>query len=261
MRGATSCGSAASGGPCRQVANGSPGIGASPGRAFSGLPGIGRTPTRARWSTCPSRLRRLKRAPTLLRLRRTALGCPAVGFGVRPATSGVPAFGRPGSRTGCGSPIITCGPARPHLRQRLLGLLDRPSWRAVRACPFRSRCIRAAGLLLLARHGDRPECLHQPSFLTSALPTLLLRRLLCRQLSDRRVSPLVLVPIQPPWLRSDLRAPALAISAGSAMGATGGSQLPAPSRPGGRATTAHVGGPENSRHARRESTRTRFRDG
>ena len=29
----------------------------------------------------------------------------------------------------------------------------------------------------------------------------------------------------------------------------------------GRATTAYVGGPENSRHARSESTRTRFRDG
>ena len=52
----------------------------------------------------------------------------------------------------------------------------------------------------------------------AALPTLLLRRLLRRQLSERRVLPLVLLPFQSPGLRSDLRAPALAISAGPRMG-------------------------------------------
>ena len=41
---APSFGLAASGAPCRPAANGCPGIGASPGRAFSGLPGTGPTP-------------------------------------------------------------------------------------------------------------------------------------------------------------------------------------------------------------------------
>ena len=41
---APSFGLAASGAPSRPAANGCPGIGASPGRAFSGLPGTGPTP-------------------------------------------------------------------------------------------------------------------------------------------------------------------------------------------------------------------------
>ena len=149
---------------------------------------------------------------------------------------------------GVGPRPLRVGPSRLRLRQRLLGLLDRPSRRAVCAGLFRSRRLRAAGLLLLAYDGDRPGCVRQPSLLASALPTLLLRRLLRRQLPERRVPPLVLVPIQPLWLRSDLRAPALAVSAGPAMGAPPANRLPAPSRPGGRPTTAYVGGPESSQH-------------
>ena len=80
--------------------------------------------------------------------------------------------------------------------------------------------VRAAGLLLLACDGDRPGRVHQPSLLAAAIPPLLLRRLLRRQLPERRVLPVVFVPIQPLRLRSDLRSPALAASAGPCNGST-----------------------------------------
>ena len=63
--GAISFGSAASGAPCRLAANGCPGIGARPVKDFSGLPDIGPMRRRARWNTCPSRLRPSKLVPTL----------------------------------------------------------------------------------------------------------------------------------------------------------------------------------------------------
>ena len=51
-----------------------------------------------------------KSVPTLPRLRRQTCGCPAVGSGSRTATPGVPVSGRPCSRIGIGFPPITFGP-------------------------------------------------------------------------------------------------------------------------------------------------------
>ena len=107
--GAISYGSAASGATFRPVANGCPGIGANPRKAPSGPLGIGQTPRRPRCNTWPSRLRPPKRVRTLLRLRRTTLGCPVVGCGRMVAMLGAPVTGRPSSRTGFGFPPITYG--------------------------------------------------------------------------------------------------------------------------------------------------------
>ncbi len=68
-----------------------------------------------------------------------------------------------------------------------------PSRRAVCAGVFRCGRVRAAGFLLLAYDGDRPGRVHQPSLLAAAIPTLLLRRLLRRELPSRGVLPLVFV--------------------------------------------------------------------
>ena len=93
-----SCGSAASGAPCRQVANGCLGIGASPGKALNGRPDTGPMQRPARSTTCPSRRRRSRLVPTLPRLPRTIFGCQAVGFGSRTATHGALDTGRKGNQ-------------------------------------------------------------------------------------------------------------------------------------------------------------------
>ena len=74
------------------------------------------------------------------------------------------------------------------------------------------------GFLLLAGDGDRPGRVCQPSLLAAAIPTLLLRRLLRRELPSRGFLPLVFVQLRPLRLRSDLRSRALAASAGRPMG-------------------------------------------
>ena len=103
------CGSAASGAPCRPVASGCPGIGASTSKVFNGPPGTGPMPRPARLTTYPSRRRRLRLVPTLTRLRPTISGCRAVGFGSRTATPGGLDIGRKGIKTGIGCQTITCG--------------------------------------------------------------------------------------------------------------------------------------------------------
>ncbi len=120
---------------------------------------------------------------------------------------------------GLGSRPLRLGPARLRLRRRLLGLLHRPSRRAVCAGVFQCGRVWAAGFLLFACDGDRPGRVRQPSLLAAAIPTLLLRRLLRRQLPSRGVLPVVFVQLRPFRLRSDLRSRALAASAGQWVGA------------------------------------------
>ena len=89
---------------------------------------------------------------------------------------------------GLGSRPLRLGPARLRLRRRLLGLLHRPSRRAVCAGVFQCGRVWAAGFLLFAYDGDRPGRVRQPSLLAAAIPTLLLRRLLRRRTTKPRGS-------------------------------------------------------------------------
>ena len=187
------------------------------------------------------------------------LGCPAVGCGIRAATPGVPVSGRPCSRIGFGSPPITSGPRAATSSSMATGITRS----AVAACCLR-RSISiaasyAAGVLLLAATViDLGVFANHLS--AAALPTLLLRRLLRRQLPDRRVLPVVFVQIRPLRLRSDLRSPALAASAGPGMGSPRGSGLPEPPRSRGRCDRRVRGRPRETQHARSESARKRSRE-
>ena len=71
-----SCGSAASGAPCRPVASGCPGIGPNRDKAINGRRDTGPMRKRTRFSTCPSRPRRSRRVRTLPRLPRTITWLP-----------------------------------------------------------------------------------------------------------------------------------------------------------------------------------------
>ena len=155
-----------------------------------------------------------------------------------------------GGRTaglGLGSSSLRLCTARLCLRRRLLGLLDRPSGRAV--CPGLFRCgrVRATRFLLFACNGDRPWRVRQRPLLAAAIPTLLLRRLLRRKLPSGRILPLVFVQLRPLWLRSDLRSRALATSSGRPVGAPRRSRLPEPPRSRGCPTAAHLGGSTGAR--------------
>src|SRR5688500_13599267 len=98
--GAIFYGSAASGDPCRPVANGCPDIGASLSKVFSGPPAIGLTPPPARLITYQSLRHRLNRAPTLPRPPQMISGCRVFGSGSRTATLGGQGRGQKEIKTG-----------------------------------------------------------------------------------------------------------------------------------------------------------------
>ena len=83
---------------------------------------------------------------------------------------------------------------------------------------FSAGVYATAGFLLLADDGDRPGRVRQPSLLAAAVPTLLFRRLLRRQLPRRGVLPLVFLstPVVSATIRFTLT------SAGSIGRTTGG---------------------------------------
>ena len=99
----------------------------------------------------------------------------------------------------------------------------------------------------------------QPSLHAAALSTLLFRRLLRRQLPRHGVLSVVFDQHRAIRLRSDLRAPALAASAGPRMGTapTGGLREPPRSRK--PATAAHVDESGRRRRGRRSLSRARHR--
>ena len=154
---------------------------------------------------------------------------------------------------------LRLGPTWLRLRRRLLGLLDRPARCAV--CAGLSGCkrVHTTRFFLLADDGDRPGRVRQPSLPAAAVPTLLLRRLLRRQLPRRGVPSVVFDQHRAFRLRSILRSPALAASAGQRMGASSTGGLRKPTRSREPATAAHPGEPGGNRPGRRGFSRARHR--
>ena len=106
-------------------------------------------------------------------------------------------LGRRAAGLGVGSRPLRLGPSRLRFCRRLLGLLHRPPRRAVCAGVFQWGHVYAARFLLLACDGDRPGRVHQLSLPAAAIPALLFRRLLRRQLPGRGVLPFVFVQLRP----------------------------------------------------------------
>ncbi len=259
---AISFGSAASGAPCRPVANGCPGIGASPAQGFQWTSGYWADAKASEVEYLPEPPATVEVGPNIAASSADQTWLPGCWVWQQNRYAWRPGFwATVAAELGLGPRPLRLGPARLRLRRRLLGLLDRPSRRAVCAGLFRCGRVHAAGFLLLADDGDRPGRVRQPSLLAAAVPTLLFRRLLRRQLPRRGVLPVVFDQHRAFRLRSDLRSPALAASAGPRMGTTPTGGLPRPPRSRGSATAAHMGGPERNGHAcgtsRREEPRGR----
>ena len=135
--GTISCGSAASGAPCRQVANGCPGIGASRGKAFNGLPDTGPMQRPARLNTCPSRRRRSKRSQHCRAFGGRHLVARLLGLAAEPLRLAPWLLGDREAGLGLGARPLRVDPPRLRLRRWLLGLLGSASRRPVCAGLFR----------------------------------------------------------------------------------------------------------------------------
>ncbi len=110
-----------------------------------------------------------------------------------------PGFWAAAAELGLGSLALHLGSARLRLCRRLLGLLDRPPRRVVCTGLFQWRHVHAARLFLLAIDRDQSGRVCRQS-LAAAIPALLLRRLLCRQLPNRGLLPVIFVQLRPSGL-------------------------------------------------------------